>query len=103
VWENNAEPTTADINDFFSPKGVARIAEMGMTVEEALDRYLPYYRGDFVRDFPPRLVSRMGTQLKYVPTSIMVAEQSLEQFTGFKSRGLNGAQIYAKKIQPRLS
>ena len=45
----------------------------------------------------------MDTQLKYVPTGVVVAEQSLEQFTGFQSRGLNAAQIYAEKIRPRLS
>ena len=103
VWENNPEPAVAEMSDIFSPNGVKQITEAGLTFEEALDRYLPYYRGGFAASFPPRMVARMDTQLKYVPTGVHVAEQSLEQFTGFKSRGLNGAQIYAKKIQPRLS
>jgi hypothetical protein len=103
VWENNAEPTVAELGDIFNPKGVKQITDAGMSMDEALDRYLPYYRGAFADSFPPRLVNRMGTQLKYVPTDILVAEQSLEQFKCFKSRGLNAAQIYAEKIQPRLS
>ena len=48
-------------------------------------------------------ITRLDTQLKYVPTGVVVAENSLEQFTGFKSRGLTAAQIYAQKIRPRLS
>jgi hypothetical protein len=103
VWEENAEPTTAEMSDIFSPKGVKQITEAGMTMDEALDRYLPHYRGRFAADFPPRVVTRMDTQLKYVPTGVLVAEQSLEQFKGFQSRGRTAAQIYAEKIRPRLS
>jgi len=102
VWESNAEPAVAEISDIFSPKGVKQITEAGMSMDEALDRYLPNYRGRFANDFPPRVVTRLDTQLKYVPTGVLVAEQSLEQFKGFQSRGLNAAQIYAQKIQPRL-
>ena len=54
-------------------------------------------------DFSPRAITRLDTQLKYVPTGVAVAENSLEQFTGFKSRGLTAAQIYAQKIRPRLT
>jgi hypothetical protein len=103
VWEENAEPTVAEMSDIFSPKGVKHINEAGMSMDEALDRYLPHYRGRFANDFSPRLVTRMDTQLKYVPTDILVAEQSLEQFKGFHSRGRAAAQIYAEKIRPRLS
>jgi hypothetical protein len=103
VWEENAEPTTAEMSDIFSPKGVKQIADAGMTMDQALDRYLPHYRGRFAADFPPRVVNRMGTQLKYVPTGVLVAEQSLEQFKGFQSRGRTAAQIYAEKVRPRLS
>jgi hypothetical protein len=103
VWEENAEPTVAELSDIFSPKGVKHITEAGMSMDEALDKYLPYYRGHFAADFPPRIVTRMDTQLKYVPTGILVSEQSLEQFKGFQSRGRTAAQIYAEKIRPRLS
>jgi hypothetical protein len=103
VWENNCEPGVAEMSDIFSPKGVKQITDAGMSFDEALDKYLPHYRGRFANDFPPRVVTRMDTQLKYVPTGILVSEQSLEQFKGFQSRGLTAAQIYSNKIQPRLS
>jgi hypothetical protein len=103
VWEDNGEATVAELSDIFSPKGMKLITDAGLSMDEALDRYLPHYRGAFAQDFPPRIVSRLDTQLKYVPTGVKVAEQSLEQFSGFQHRGLNAAQIYAKNIRPRLS
>ena len=86
----------------FQSQGRPADRAAGMSMDEALDRYLPNYRGRFANDFPPRIVTRLDTQLKYVPTGVLVAEEALEQFKGFQSRGLNAAQIYAQKIQPRL-
>jgi hypothetical protein len=103
VWEANCDPATAEMADFFGANALKEIAKTGMTLDEALDHYLPDYRNHFAADFPPRSVNRMETQLKYVPTGVVVAETALEQFTGFKSRGLNAAQIYAQKIRPRLT
>jgi hypothetical protein len=103
VWENGSEHTTADLGDFFGANALKEIAKTGMTREEALDHYLPNYRSGFALEFPPRTVNRLDTQLKYVPIGVAAPENSLEQFTGFKSRGLTAAQIYAQKIRPRLS
>jgi hypothetical protein len=103
VWETGGEPATAELTDIFGANALKESARTGMTLDEALDHYCPNYRGRFAADFPPRVISRLDTQLKYVPTSVQVAEQSLEQFTGFQSRGLVAAQIYAQKIRPRLS
>ena len=102
VWEPSGESATADLSDFFGANALKEIANTGMTLDEALDHYLPNYRSSFAHDFVPRSINRMDTQLKYVPTGVAVAENSLEQFTGFKSKGLTAAQIYAQKIRPRL-
>jgi len=103
VWETGGEPAAAELSDFFGANALKEIARAGMTMEEALDQYFPNYRERFAADFPPRAIARLDTQLKYVPTGVVVAESSLEQFTGFKSRGLTAAQIYAENIRPRLS
>jgi hypothetical protein len=103
VWEPSGEPAIAEMSDFFGANALKEIAKTGMTMDEALDRYLPNYRSGFAPDFSPRSINRLDTQLKYVPTGVVAAENSLEQFTGFKSRGLTAAQIYAQKIRPRLS
>ena len=103
VWEESGELATTEMSDIFSPKSLKQISDAGLSMDEAMNRYLPHYRGRFEHDFPPRIVTRMDTQLKYVPTGVLVAEESLEQFKGFQSRGLNAAQIYAQRIQPRLS
>jgi hypothetical protein len=103
VWETSGEPAVGDPTDIFAAKALNDIAKAGMTIDEALDHYFPNYRERFAADFPATLVTRLDTQLKYVPMRVVVAESSLEQFTGFKSRGLTAAQIYSKNIRPRLS
>ena len=103
VWEPSGEPATGELTDFFGANALKEIAKAGMTLDEALDHYLPNYRSGFAPDFPPRAITRLDTQLKYVPTGVAVAENSLEQFSGFKSKGLTAAQIYAQKIRPRLT
>ena len=103
VWETNGEPAVAEPSDIFTDHALDEIAEAGMTTDEALDRYFPTYRSRFAADFPARIATRLDTQLKYVPMRVMVAEPSLEQFTAFQSRGFSAAQIYAKKVRPRLS
>jgi hypothetical protein len=103
VWEPSGELTTGELGDFFGPMALKEIARTGMTLDEALDLYFPTYRHGFSADFPARSITRLGAQLKYVQTRVKVSEQSLEQFTGFQSRGLTAAQIYAKNIRPRLS
>jgi hypothetical protein len=58
---------------------------------------------EFAADFSAHVVSRLDTQLKYVPTGVIASDDSLEQFTGFTSQGLTAAQLYAKKMKPRWS
>jgi hypothetical protein len=103
VWERGGEPATAQLADFFGANALKEIARAGMTMDEALDRYLPNYRGRFAADFPPWAFTRMDTQLKYVPTHVSVAECSLKEFAGFQVGGLTATGIYTKKIRPRLS
>jgi hypothetical protein len=103
VWETGGDVSVGDPSEIFAAKALKDIAQAGMTTDEALDRYFPNYRERFAADFPARVIARLDTQLKYVPMRVKVAEDSLEQFTGFKSQGLTAAQIYSKKIRPRLS
>ncbi len=103
VWATETETTVGTPADIFSEKALQEIQQQGMSVEDALDRYLPDYRNGIAPDFPARIVTCLDTQLKYVPTSVMISEDSLEQFKGFQSQGLSAAQLYSKKIRPRLS
>lgn len=103
VWESEGEVTVGDPSDIFSAKSLKEIAAEGITTEEALNRHFPTYRSRFAPDFPARIVARLDTQLKYVPTRVLVSEKSLEQFTGFQLQGRLASQIYAEKIRPRLS
>ena len=75
-----------------------------MTMDEALDHYLPNYRGRFADRFSAARRHALGyaTEVR-ADRRAGGRSNSLEQFTGFKSRGLNAAQIYAQKIRPRLS
>ena len=103
IWEQNAEAAAGDAAEILSPGALQAIGRDGLSAAEGLDRYLPHYRSCFAPDFPGHLVSRLGTQLKYVPTGVIASDNSLEEFAGFASQGMTAAQLYAKKMKPRWS
>ena len=94
VWEENAEPAVVEIGDIFSPKGSpadqakrgCRWTRCWIVICRTTEAALPTI-------FLLCVCHAEGTQLKYVPTGVLVAEQSLEQFKGFQSR--------AGRMQPR--
>ncbi len=103
VWATETETTTGTLADIFSPDALKEIERSGMSMEESLDTYLPNYRKRFAPDFPAHIATSLDTRLKYVPTNVMISEDSLEQLKGFQSRGLSAAQLYTENIRPRLS
>ncbi len=103
VWATKTETSISTPDEIFSPKVLKEIEQSGESMEEAVDRYFPNYREGFAPDFPARIVTCLDTQLKYVPTHVMISEESLEQLKGFQTQGLSAAQLYSKKIRPRLS
>jgi hypothetical protein len=103
IWEQNTEAAAGDPAEILGPGALQAIARDGLSPAEGLDRYLPHYRTNFAPDFPAHVVSRLDTQLKYVPTGVIASDNSLEQFAAFVSQGLTAAQLYAKKMKPRWS
>ena len=73
VWEPGGEVTVGEPTDIFAAKALKDIEKAGMTTDEALDQYFPNYRHGFAADFPARVITRLDTQLKYVPTRVMVS------------------------------
>ena len=101
VWDAG-EPVIGEPGDIFSDAMLKEIAKAGMTTDQALDRYLPDYRSVIAANYPARLITWTGTQLKYVPTAVSVADVPLKHCKGFRACGLSAAQIYSARIRPRI-
>jgi hypothetical protein len=97
-----AEECEALAGEILSPAAIADIREEGLSLEEGLDRLAPEYRSRFAPDFPAHVVRREGTQFKYIPTGVLVAEEPLEQLHHFTSKGRSASQLYDQQIRPRL-
>ncbi len=103
VLEKDTEAVAGDPAEMLSPAAVDELRRAGLSLEEGLDRFAPTFRSRFAPDFPAQAFSRGGVRFKYVPTSVIAADESLEQFQGFVSKGRSASQLYDREIRPRLA
>jgi hypothetical protein len=103
VLEKNTQAAAGEAAEILSPATIDEFRRTGVTVEDGLDRCAPSFRSRFAPDFPAQTFSRGGVTFRYVPTSVVTCDASLEQFKGFVSKGRSASQFYAQDIRPRLA
>ncbi len=103
VWEPGGDPATGELSDFFGGNALKEIARTGMTLDEALDHYLPNYRGGFCARLSAAGHHAAGHAVEVRADQRGGGREFAGAIHRLQSRGLTAAQIYARKIRPRLT